>query len=35
MCLFVPLLNLAFMPLAVAGGTRLFLDLERERPPGP
>jgi CysZ protein len=26
-CLFVPLLNLAFMPLAVAGGTRLFLDL--------
>lgn len=34
MCLFVPLLNLAFMPLAVAGGTRLFLDLERERPPG-
>jgi CysZ protein len=31
MCLFVPLLNLAFMPLAVAGGTRLFLDLESER----
>ncbi len=27
-CLFVPLLNLCFMPLAVAGGTRLFLDLE-------
>jgi CysZ protein len=26
-CLFVPLLNLLFMPLAVAGGTRLFLDL--------
>lgn len=26
-CLFVPLLNLFFMPLAVAGGTRLFLDL--------
>jgi CysZ protein len=26
-CLFVPLLNLAFMPLAVAGGTRLFLDV--------
>ncbi|MEY4508241.1 MAG: putative sulfate transporter CysZ [Pseudomonadota bacterium] len=26
-CLFVPLLNLCFMPLAVAGGTRLFLDL--------
>jgi CysZ protein len=33
MCLFVPLLNLAFMPLAVAGGTRLFLDIERERSP--
>jgi CysZ protein len=31
MCLFVPLLNLAFMTLAVAGGTRLFLDLESER----
>ncbi len=29
-CLFVPLLNLAFMPIAVAGGTRLFLDLEAE-----
>jgi CysZ protein len=27
LCLFVPLLNLAFMPLAVAGGTRLFLDV--------
>jgi CysZ protein len=27
-CLFVPLLNLCFMPLAVAGGTRLFLDLD-------
>jgi CysZ protein len=27
-CLFVPLLNLCFMPFAVAGGTRLFLDLE-------
>ena len=27
LCLFVPLLNLLFMPLAVAGGTRLFLDL--------
>lgn len=26
-CLFVPLLNLFFMPMAVAGGTRLFLDL--------
>ena len=30
-CLFVPLLNLLFMPLAVAGGTRLFLDLESYR----
>lgn len=30
-CLFVPLLNLLFMPLAVAGGTRLYLDLERYR----
>lgn len=29
-CLFVPILNLAFMPIAVAGGTRLFLDLEAE-----
>jgi CysZ protein len=27
-CLFVPLLNLCFMPFAVAGGTRLFLDLD-------
>jgi CysZ protein len=27
-CLFVPVLNVAFMPIAVAGGTRLFLDLE-------
>jgi uncharacterized protein involved in cysteine biosynthesis len=27
-CLFVPLLNLVFMPLSVAGGTLLFLDLE-------
>jgi CysZ protein len=27
-CLFVPLLNVCFMPLAVAGGTRLFLDLD-------
>jgi len=27
-CLFVPLLNLCFMPLAVSGGTRLFLDLD-------
>ncbi|HEX5656386.1 MAG TPA: EI24 domain-containing protein [Polyangiales bacterium] len=30
-CLFVPLLNLCFMPFAVAGGTRLFLDLEALR----
>ncbi len=30
LCLFVPLLNVAFMPIAVAGGTRLFLDLESE-----
>jgi CysZ protein len=29
-CLFVPVLNVAFMPIAVAGGTRLFLDLESE-----
>ena len=28
--LFVPLLNLLFMPAAVAGGTLLFLDLRRE-----
>lgn len=28
LCLFVPLLNLLFMPLSVAGGTLLFLDLE-------
>lgn len=28
LCLYVPLLNLAFMPLSVAGGTLLFLDLE-------
>jgi len=27
-CLFVPLLNLVFMPLSVAGGTILFLDLD-------
>jgi CysZ protein len=27
-CLFVPLLNLVFMPLSVAGGTLLFLDIE-------
>jgi CysZ protein len=31
-CLFVPLLNLAFMPLSVAGGTLLFLDLEAGTP---
>lgn len=29
--LFIPLVNLLFMPAAVAGGTMLFLDLERER----
>jgi len=28
--LFIPLVNLLFMPAAVAGGTLLFLDLERE-----
>lgn len=28
LCLFVPVLNLLFMPLSVAGGTLLFLDLE-------
>lgn len=28
LCLFVPLLNLVFMPLSVAGGTLLVLDLE-------
>lgn len=33
-CLFVPLLNLFFMPLAVAGGTRLFLDLLAYRDQG-
>lgn len=30
--LFIPLLNLLFMPAAVAGGTLLFLDLEGEGP---
>lgn len=34
LCLFVPLLNLFFMPLAVAGGTRLFLDLLAYREQG-
>jgi len=29
--LFIPLVNLLFMPAAVAGGTLLFLDLEGER----
>ncbi len=29
--LFIPLVNLLFMPAAVAGGTLLFLDLERDR----
>lgn len=37
--LFVPLLNLLFMPVAVAGGTLLYLDLEaqdgRKEPPSP
>ena len=28
--LFIPLVNLLFMPAAVAGGTLLFLDLEGE-----
>lgn len=32
-CLFVPLLNLVFMPLSVAGGTLLFLDLQAGTPP--
>ena len=27
-CLFLPLINLVFMPLSVAGGTLLYLDLE-------
>lgn len=31
--LFIPLLNLLFMPAAVAGGTLLFLDLEGEKAP--
>lgn len=30
--LFIPILNLVFMPAAVAGGTLLFLDLERAHP---
>lgn len=33
--LFIPLVNLLFMPAAVAGGTLLFLDLEGEAAPGP
>lgn len=36
-CMWVPLLNLAFMPAAVAGGTMLYLDLQPDdgpsRPP--
>jgi CysZ protein len=28
LCLFVPLLNLIFMPLSVAGGTLLYLDMQ-------
>ncbi len=31
--LLVPFVNLWFMPAAVAGGTRLFLDLERDKRP--
>lgn len=31
--LFIPLVNLLFMPAAVAGGTLMFLDLEGEGPP--
>jgi CysZ protein len=31
--LFVPLVNLFFMPAAVAGGTMLFLSLERPQLP--
>lgn len=30
--LFIPLVNLLFMPAAVAGGTLLYLDLERAKP---
>ncbi len=33
--LWVPVLNLFFMPAAVAGGTKLFLDLEAEADAGP
>lgn len=33
--LFVPLVNLLFMPAAVAGGTLLFLDLEGQRATAP
>ena len=33
--LFVPLLNLLFMPAAVAGGTLLFVDAHRDLEPGP
>lgn len=33
--LWVPLVNLLFMPAAVAGGTMLFLDLYPGAPPGP
>jgi uncharacterized protein involved in cysteine biosynthesis len=29
--LFIPLVNLLFMPAAVAGGTLLFLDVEAKR----
>jgi CysZ protein len=34
LCLFVPLLNLIFMPLSVAGGTLLFLDMQAGIPRG-
>ncbi|MCA9574595.1 MAG: EI24 domain-containing protein [Sandaracinaceae bacterium] len=33
--LLIPIVNLFFMPAAVAGGTLLFLDLEREAEPEP
>jgi CysZ protein len=33
--LFVPIVNLWFMPAAVAGGTMLFLELEGEKKPAP
>jgi len=33
--LFIPFLNLFFMPAAVAGGTLLYLDLEGPGEPAP